>query len=213
MRRYEQWRANPSSVQVQSQFPPASNSNPQPLALRRGIHSHGTNTPTSSSTRSSSRSRRSIAPRSRTPSPYDQSPHEEDIVVLRDAPRRRDDSYSGDGAQMYAREDDTRRRREWEEEGRRRMTEQRHQEQDGILRRQEEAEHAVQAARLGRPTGQNLSVTVAPAVPVSASFSAPVQSIQYPSIPAPATASASSGPVAARLQMPLESPTRCVILH
>jgi len=209
MRRYEQWRANPSSVQVQSQLPPASNSNPQPSAPRRSIHSHGTNTPSSSSTRSSSRSRRSIPPRSRTPSPYDQSPHEEDMVVLRDAPHRRDETYSAEGAQMYAREDDTRRRREWEEEGRRRMTEQRRQEQDGIVRRQREADHVAQAARLGHPTGQNPSVTV----PVSASFSAPVPSIQYPSISAPATASASSGPIAEHLQMPLESPTRCVILR
>jgi hypothetical protein len=114
---------------------------------------------------------------------------------------------------MYAREDDTLRHREWEEEGRRRMTEQRRQEQDGILRRQSEATHAAQAARLGHPTGQNPSVTVAPAGPVSASFSAPMPSIQYPSISAPATASAQSGPIAAHLQMPLESPTRCVILH
>ena len=131
------------------------------------------------------------------------------MAVLRDARRRRDDSYSGDGAQMYAREDDTRRRRESEEV----ITEQRRQEQDGILRRQQDAEHAAQAARLGHRTGQNLSVTTAPAVPVSASFSAPVPSTQYPSISAPATASASTGPIATDLQMPLESPTRCVILH
>src|SRR5712691_3451097 len=184
MRRYEQWRANPSSVQVQSQLPPAPNSNPQPSAPRRSIQSHGTNTPSSSSTRSSSRSRRSEPPRSRTPSPYDQTLHEEDMVILRDAPRRRDETYPAEGAQVNAREDDTRRRREWEEEGRRRMTEQRRQEQDGILRRQQEAEHAAQTARLGHPTGRNPSVNVAPAVPVSASFSAPVPSIQYPTISA-----------------------------
>jgi len=135
------------------------------------------------------------------------------MVVLRDAPRRRDETYSAEGAQMYAREDDTRRRREWEEEGRRRMTEQRRHEQDGILRRQREADHVAQTTRLGHPTGQNPNVTIAPAVPVSASFSAPVPSIQYPSISAPATASASSGPIAEHLQMPLESPTRCVILR
>ena len=209
MKRYEQWRANPSSVQVQSQLPPAPNSNPQPLAPRRSIQSHGTDTPSSSSTRSSSRSRRSVPPRSRTPSPYDQTSHEEDMMILRDAPRRREETYPADGAQMYAREDDTRRRREWEEEGRRRMTDQRRQEQDGILRRQQEADHAAQAARLGHPTGQNPSVNVA----ASASFSAPVPSIQYPSVSAPATVSATSGPIAAHLQMPLESPTRCVILH
>ena len=208
MKRYEQWRANPSSAQVQSQLPP---SNPQPSALRRGIHSHGTNTPSSSSTPSSSRSRRSIPSRSRTPSPYDLSLLEEDMAALRVAPHRRDETYPADGAQMYAREDDTLRHREWEEEGRRRMTEQRRQEQDDILRRQSEANHAAQAARLGHPTGQNPSVTVAPAGPVSASFSAPMPSIQYPSISAPATASAQSGPIDAHLQMPLESPTRCVI--
>ena len=112
MKRYEQWRANPSSVQVQSQLPPAPNSNPQPLAPRRSIQSHGTNTPSSSSTCSSSRSRRSVPPRSHTPSPYDQTSHEEDMVILRDAPRRRDETYPADGAQMYAREDDMRRRRE-----------------------------------------------------------------------------------------------------
>jgi len=134
------------------------------------------------------------------------------MVILRDAPRRRDETYPAEGAQVNAREDDTRRRREWEEEGRRRMTEQRRQEQDGILRRQQEAEHAAQTARLGHPTGRNPSVNVAPAVPVSASFSAPVPSIQYPTISA-ATVSATSGPIAAHLQMPLESPTRCVILH
>ena len=212
MKRYEQWRANPST-QAQSQQPPPSSSIPQVLAPRRNGRSHGSNTPSSSSTRSSSRGRASIPPRSRTPSPYDQSLLEEDRVrrertdvTLRDVPRRREEAYLADGA----REDDARRRREWEEDGRRQ--EQRRQEQDGILRRQREAEHAAQTARLGHPSGQNQSVTAAPTAPISASLSAPVSSIQYPSTSVPATsASGSSGPITAYMQMPLESPTRCVI--
>jgi STAM-binding protein len=220
MNRYEQWRANPSSVQSQAQHPPASNPTPQAQVPRRSIHSHGTNTPSSSSTRSSSRSRASLKPRSRTPSPYDQSPPDVDRVQrervdasLRDMPRRHEQVYPADGArsdQLYAREDDANRRREWEEEGRRQIAEQRRQEQDGILRRQQEADHAAQAARLGHPTGQSQSVTAAPAVPLSASFSAPAPSIQYPSILGP-SAPVSSGPTNAYMQMPLESPTRCVI--
>lgn len=224
--RHEQWQANPSSVQFQPPQPPASNPVPQPLVAHRSIHSHGTNTPTSSSTPSSSRSRASIPPRSRTPSPYNQSPHEEDMArhervdaMLRDEPRWREEVYSADGArpeQLHAREDDTRRRREWEEEGRRRTAEQRRQEQDGIFRRQQEAEYAAQAARLGHQAGQNQVVT-ASAVPVSASFSAAnPSSVQYPSLlsgPGPTLASASSGPVSGHLQMPLETPNRCVIPH
>lgn len=215
MSRYEQWRANPS-VQFQAQHPPASNPTQQASVPRRGIHTPGTNTPSSSSTRSSSRGRASIKPRSRTPSPYDQSPPEGDRVqrervdvALRDMPRRNEQVYSADGArseQLYTHEDDVNRRREWEEEARRLVTEQRRQEQDGILRRQREAEHAAQATRLGHTTGQNQSVTTA--LPLSASFSAPGSSIQYPSI---SGAPASSGPMNAHLQMPLESPTRCVI--
>jgi len=202
MTRYEQWRANPSSLQLQSQAP-VSNPTPQPLVAHRSINSHGTNTPSSSSTPSSSRSRASIPPRSRMPSPYDQSPPEDDRArrervdtLLREEPRRRSEEvYPADGAraeQWHARGDDSSRRREWEEEGQRRMTEQRRLEQDGILRRQREAEHAAQAARLGQSTGQNQAV-----VPV-----------QYPGITAPA----SSGPITGYLQMPLESPTRCVTL-
>jgi STAM-binding protein len=208
MTRYEQWRANPSSVQPQA---PVSHPVPQPLVAHRSINSHGTNTPTSSSTPSSSRSRASIPLRSRTPSPYEQSPTEDDRArgervdaLLREDPRRREDVYPADGAradQWHAREDDTRRRREWEE-GRHRVVDQRRFEQDGILRRQQEADHAAQAARLGQPTGQNQGVT-GPAV---------MPPVQYPSISASATtASAPSGPMTAYLQMPLESPTRCVI--
>jgi STAM-binding protein len=197
MTRYEQWRANPSSLQSQA---PVSNPAPQPLVAHRSINSHGTNTPSSSSTPSSSRSRASIPPRSRIPSPYDQSPPEDDRArrervdaLLREEPRRGEEVYPADGAraeQWHAREDDTRRRREWEEEGRRRTTDQRRQEQDGILRRQREAEHAAQSARLGQSTGQHQVVS----------------SVQYPAIAAPA----SSGPITGYLQMPLESPTRCV---
>jgi hypothetical protein len=207
MTRYEQWRANPSSVQLQA---PASNPVPQPLVAHRSINSHGTNTPTTSSTPSSSRSRASIPLRSRTPSPYEQSPTEDDRArrervdaLLREDPRRREDVYPADGVstdQWHARGDDTRRRREWEEEGRR-LAEQRRLEQDGISRRQREADHAAQAARLGQPTGQNQGVTGPGAIPVSSP-------VQYPSISANA-ASASSGPITAYLQMPLESPTRC----
>lgn len=209
MTRYEQWRANPSSVQLQA---PASHSVPQPPVAHR-INSHGTNTPTSSSTPSSSRSRTSIPLRSRTPSPYEQSPTEDDRArrervdaLLREDPRRREDVYPVDGArpdQWHARGDDTRQRREWEEEGRRRVAvaEQRRLEQDGIARRQREADHAAQAARLGQPTGQNQGVTGS--VP---------SLVQYPSLSASVTtASAPSGPITGYLQMPLESPTRCVI--
>ena len=187
MTRYEQWRANPSSLQWTA---PAPNPNPQPSVAHRSINSHGTNTPTSSSTPSSSRSRTSIPPRSRVPSPYDQSSPEDD------RPRReREEVYPADGAraeQRQARGDDVRRHREWEEDGRRQMN---RQEQDGILHRQREAEHAAQAARLGPPPGQNHGVTIAPVGPV-----------QYPG----ASASGSSGLIAGYLQMPLESPTRCV---
>jgi hypothetical protein len=124
------------------------------------------------------------------PSPYDQSSPEDD------RPRReREEVYPADGArteQRQARGDDVRRHREWEEDGRRQMN---RQEQDGILHRQREAEHAAQAARLGPPPGQNHGVTIAPVGPV-----------QYPG----ASASGSSGLIAGYLQMPLESPTRCV---
>ena len=150
------------------------------------------------------------------PSPYDQSPPEDEKecrervdAMVREEPRRSEEVYAADGAraeQWHAHEDDTRRRREWEEEGRRRVTEQRRieqdgiirrqreAEQDGIVRRQREAEHAAHAVRLGPPTGQNQAVTIAPV--------APPASVQYPS--------ASSGPITGYLQMPLESPTRCV---
>lgn len=196
MTRYEQWRANPSSIQWKA---PAPNPNPQPLVAHRSINSHGTNTPTSSSTPSSSRSRASFPPRSRGPSPYEQSPPEDDRPRRgREEPRGSEEVYPADGAraeQWQAHEDDVRRRREWEEDGWRQMTEQRRQEQDGILQRQREAEHAAQAARLGPSSGQNHGVTIAPAGPV-----------QYPG----ASASGSSGLSAGYLQMPLESPTRCV---
>ena len=210
MTRYEQWRANPSSIPPQA---PASHPVPQPVAAYRSINTHGTNTPTSSSTPSSSRSRASVPLRSRTPSPYEQSPTEDDRArrervdaLVREDPRRREDVYSADGArtgQWHTRGDDTHRRREWEEDGRR-VAEQRRSEQDGILRRQREADHAAQAARIGQPAGQNQGV-IGPVMPVSAS-------VQYPSLSASATAaSASSGPIPDYLQMPLESPARCVI--
>jgi len=199
MTRYEQWRANPSSAQLQA---PASHPVPQPLGAHRSINSHGTNTPTSSSTPSSSRSRASIPPRSRTPSPYEQSPTEDDRARReRVDALLREDVYPADGAradQWHARGDDTRRRREWEEEGQRRVAEQRRLEQDGNSRRQREADHGAQAARLGQLPGQNQGVT-GPAMPP----------VQYPSISA-TTASVPSGPITA-LQMPLESPSRCVV--
>ena len=212
MTRYEQWRANPSSVQLQAT---ASHPVPHPSVAYRSINSHGTNTPTSSSTPSSSRSRASISLRSRTPSPYEQSPTEDDRArrervdaLLREDPRQREDIYPADGAradQWHARGDDTHQRREWEEEGRRRVGEQRRLEQDGIIRRQREADHAAQAARLGQPTGQNQGVT-GPVMPISSP-------VQYPSISASVTtAPAPSGPITGYLQMPLESPTRCVIV-
>ncbi len=204
MTRYEQWRANPSSIPPQV---PASHPVPQPLVAHRSINSHGTNTPTSSSTPSSSRSHASISIRSSEPSPYEQSPTEDDRArrervdaLLREDPRRHEEVYPVDGA----REDDPRRRREWEEEGRHRLAEQRRLEQDGILRRQRESEYAAQAARVGQPTGQNQGVT-APVMPV-------YSSVQYPSTSA-TTASAPSGPITGHLQMPLESQMRCVIFE
>ena len=224
--RYKQWRANPFSVQSHA---PASHPVLQPLVARRGINTHGTNTPTSSSTPSSSRSHASVPLRSRTPSPYEQSPTEDDRALrervldapLREDPHRREDVHPVDGArrdQWYAREDYSRQRREMEEEQRqlqrdgnlRRQRGAEHattaaREQDGILHRQREAEHT---ARLGQQTGQYQGAT-GPVMPVS--------SVQYPSISEEATrstASASSGPVTGYLQIPLasESLTRCVVL-
>ena len=75
MTRYEQWRANPSSVQPQA---PASNPVLQPFVAHHGINSHGTNTPTSSSTPSSSRILAPVPILSRTPPPYKQRPTEDD---------------------------------------------------------------------------------------------------------------------------------------
>ena len=191
MNRYEQWRANPSSVQPQA---PVSRPAPQPLVRHRSINSHGTNTPTSASTPSSSRSRASTPSRSRLPSPYYQSPHEDERVrrervdsLVREEPRWSEEVYAADGAraeQWHAHGDDTRWRLEWEEEGRCRMAVQLRIEQDAIIRRQREADHAAQAMRLGQSTGQNQAVTIAPVAPSS--------SVQYPS------------------QMPLESPIRFV---
>jgi STAM-binding protein len=131
-------------------------------------------------------------------------------MTLHDEPRQYE-PYSADAAHSEqfraAREDDARRRREWEEEGRHRTREQRRQEQDGILRRQREADLAARAARVGQPTGQNHGATIAP-IPAF-----PTPAIQYPSVSGPApSASASSGSIAGQLLMPLESPTRCVIL-
>jgi hypothetical protein len=52
MGRYERWRANHYSVQVQPRQPPASDPAPQPLALRSDVRSHGKNMTSSSMTRS-----------------------------------------------------------------------------------------------------------------------------------------------------------------
>jgi len=216
MKRYEQWRANPSSEQQQFKplQRPAPNQAVQPLVAHRSIHSHGRSTPSTSSTPSSSQSHASISPRSRTPSPYRRSSHEEDRVfrefgdmTLRDEPYRVEDSHSADAVRsdFQAGVDDHRRRREWEEDGWRWMTEQRRQAQDGILRRQQESDLAAHAARVGQPTGQNQSVTVAP-IPAPVSYP-----IQYPSVSGPGpSVSVPSGPIASQLQMPIESPTRYV---
>jgi hypothetical protein len=75
--------------------------------------------------------------------------------------------------QLQARVEDTRRRREWEE-GRRCVEQE--------LRRQQEANDAAAAARLGQPTSISVFTVPAPSVPMTT-----------------------------YLQMPLESPTRCVI--
>ena len=80
MTRYEQWRANPSSVQPQAS---ASHLVPKPLVAYHSTNSLRTNMPTSSSTLSkSSRSCAPIPLRSRTPSPYERgrtpSPYEQD---------------------------------------------------------------------------------------------------------------------------------------
>lgn len=149
-------------------------------------------------------------PRSRTPSPYPQSPNEDDKAwreradaILRDETRRREETSAGGvrpEQSRLAREDDVRRRREHEEGERHRLAEQRRHEQSGILRRQQEAEFAAQAARFGQPGGQNQSVAM------------PQPSVQYPSVPGLLTsAPAPTGQVASHLQMPLESPTRYVI--
>jgi hypothetical protein len=167
MTRHEQWRANPFSVRPHPV--------PQPLVAHRSINSDGTNAPTSPSTPSSSRSHPSIPRRSDTPSPYEQSPSDDDRAEHVDT-LLREEVHPAHGTctdQWNARESDTLRCR---------VAEQHRQEVDGILRRQREAEHAAQAARLGQPTGQNQGV-IASVTPVS--------SVQYPS---------------------LESPTRCVIL-
>ena len=154
-----------------------------------------------------------MPPRSRTPSPYRQSPTEEDRAwreradaMLRDEARRRGEPpSSADGVRSeqsrLAREDDVRRRREHEEGERRRLAEQRQHEQNGILRRQQEAEIAAQAARFGQLSLQNQqNVTI------------PKPSVQYPSVPVPLTsAPAPTGQIANHLQMPLESPTRYAI--
>ena len=162
MTRYVQWRENPSSAQPQT---PASYPVTQPLVAHRSTNLHGTHTPTSSSIPSSSPSHAYIPFRSRTPSPYDQSPTEDDRArrervdaLVREDPRRRAPSLRGR-----------------EEEGRRRAEEQHRQEVDGILRRQREAEHAAQAARLGQPTGQNQRVTasVMPVSPAEYSLKSP----------------------------------------
>ena len=208
MQHYEQWRVNPSSAQFQSAPAHVSNMPPQQLVAHRSIQSQGASTP-SSSTPSSSRSRASMPPRSRTPSPYRQSPNEEDRAwrersdaMQRDEARRREEPSYANGARSeqsrFAREDDVRRRREREEEERRRITEQRQHEQNGILRRQQESEFAAQAAKFGQSNGQNQSVTMPQP-----------GSVQYPSASGPAPAS--TRPIASRLQMPLESPTRYVI--
>ena len=98
------------------------------------INSHGTNTPTFSSAPSSSRSRAFIPHRSRTPSPYEQSPTEDGgtqrervDALLRENLHRREDVYPADGAradQWHPRVDDTCRHHEREEEGRHLATEQ-----------------------------------------------------------------------------------------
>ena len=151
--------------------------------------SHGASTSTLSSS-SSSRSRAPMPPRSRTPSPHRQSSNEEDRAwrepdradaMQRNEGRRwGEPPLSADGVRSeqsrLAREDDVRRRREHEEGERRRLAEQRQHEQNGILRRQQEAEIAAQAARFGQLSGQSQQ-NVAILQP----------SVQYPSAPMPST--------------------------
>lgn len=128
---YEQWRSNSSSLHVQSQHPPASNSSPQASILRRSVYSHETNTLSPFSTRSSPWARVSILSRSRKLPPYGQSPHEGDkLKVQRESsdailrvPRPHEEANSADGARSE--QHDTR-----EEEGLRRITEQPRSEQD-----------------------------------------------------------------------------------
>lgn len=78
MERYEQWRENTSSARFQSTSAPVSHLPPQRPVSRSGVQSHGADTPSSSSTPSSPRSRASML-RSRTPSPYRQSPVSRDL--------------------------------------------------------------------------------------------------------------------------------------
>ena len=100
--RYEQWRENSASAQFQSAGALVSNFPPPQLVARRGVQSHDASTPLPSSTPSGSHSRAPM-PRSRTPSPYRQSPNEDDKAwreradaILRDEARRRDETSAGD---------------------------------------------------------------------------------------------------------------------
>ncbi|KAI0265418.1 hypothetical protein BC834DRAFT_879357 [Gloeopeniophorella convolvens] len=224
MTRYEQWRSNSSSESQPSPAQPA-NPPPQPLSSQRSIRSPGTSTPSSISTPSSSRSRVSMAPRSRTPSPYRQGSRdderawrEREEAMQREEARRREEASAADRARSeqahLSREDEARRRRDYEEDGRRRLAlDQRRQEQDGILRRQKEAEYAAQAARYGQTAGQT-QVIMMPQ-PTPASLSAPSVN-QYASVPAsgpapsaPVTPGLAAGPgYLLPTGMPLESPTR-----
>jgi hypothetical protein len=160
MTRYEQWQANPSSGQPQAPV---------------------------SSTPSSLLTCAFIPLRNHTPSPYEQSPTEDDRArcerldaLLREDPRQREDVYPADGA----REDRRRLRRRCEEEVRRWVAGQRRLE-----------------PRLGQPTGQNQGVT-GPVMPVSSP-------VQYPSFSA--SAWDPFGPITAYLQV--ERTTRCVIFR
>ena len=209
--RYGQWRENSASAQFQSAPALVSNFLPQQLVARRGVQSLDASTPLPSSTPSGSHSRAPM-PRSRTPSPYRQSPTEDDKAwreradaIPRDEARRRGETSVGGvrpEQSRLAREDDARRRREREEEREKHwLAEQSRHEQIGILRRQQEAEFAAPAARFGQPSGQNQIVALIPQM-----------SVQYPSVPGSVTSDpAPTGKTASHLQMPLESLTRYVI--
>ena len=159
IKRYEQWRANPSSIQPRA---PAS-STPSSLLTCAPL-------PYEQSSTDDDRARRERLRRLN--------------VLLREDPGHREDVYLADSA----RENHTHLRDRREQEVRLWVAGQRQLEQDGILPRQREADYAAQAAVFGQPTGQNQGVT-GPVMPVSSLTEAfqphpdqPIYTVRIPGI-------------------------------